>query len=72
MNTSRLTAWIALAALTAGSIAALRSTHRRRMKDGPPARPEEVERWEGEGGGVPLAGSRTAASQVRTGGDDEA
>lgn len=56
--------WLLLV-LAAGCFAALRGTHRRRMQaERPRATPRSLQRWEGEGGGVPVGDGRTAASQV--------
>jgi hypothetical protein len=53
----------ALAALAAGWLAAWRRARARRLAR-PQAQPRELQTWEGEGGGVPVEGSHTAA-QVR-------
>ena len=55
---------LAAGALLARWIAG-RSRAYQHAQETPAARPEPINRWEGEGGGVPVGGSRIAA-QVRT------
>jgi hypothetical protein len=67
MDNSRLPALVALTALVAGAVVALTQTHRRRRHGRSHTPPEHLQRWEGEGGGVPVSDGRTAASRVRAG-----
>lgn len=53
-----------LAGLTYAVWRALRSTHASRQGARPGGQPEDLTRWEGEGGGVPIGGGRTAASEL--------
>jgi hypothetical protein len=52
MRTLLLTA--ALTALMLRSLARLHRTHRTRMSAKPAAKPEPLQRWEGEGGNLPV------------------
>lgn len=52
---------VVLAGLTYAAWRALRSTHTSRQSAKPARQPEDLTRWEGEGGGVPVGGARTAA-----------
>jgi hypothetical protein len=44
-----------------------RVTRRRQLERSLGRQPEPLQVWEGEGGGVPVGGSRTAAARVRGG-----
>lgn len=52
---------VLLAGLTYAAWRALRGTHAGRKGSRPAGQAEDLTRWEGEGGGVPVGGSRTAA-----------
>lgn len=52
---------VLLAGLTYAAWRALRGTHVGRRGSRPAGQPEDLTRWEGEGGGVPVGGGRTAA-----------
>ncbi len=47
---------LALAALSLGGIKALRKKHTQRLAATPRAKPEALQTWEGEGGGLPNGG----------------
>lgn len=49
-------ALLTLVALSAIGWTALRKTHRKRLAGRPTAKPEALQTWEGEGGGLPDAG----------------
>ena len=52
---------LALGALAAGCVAGYRRNRSRRLSARPRAQPRTLQTWEGEGGAVPVGGSRTAA-----------
>jgi hypothetical protein len=54
--------WITLAAVAVAGYATFRRTARRELAK-PRAAPEHLQTWEGEGGAVPVGGSRIAAAQ---------
>lgn len=55
-----------LAGLTYAVWRAVRNTHQTRQSARPAAPPDDVTRWEGEGGGMPVSGSRMAADTSPT------
>lgn len=56
-----------LAGLTYAVWRAVRSTHVARQGARPGGQPEDVTRWEGEGGGVPVGSTGRTASELSTG-----
>ncbi|HSN34699.1 MAG TPA: hypothetical protein VLU41_18540 [Ideonella sp.] len=56
------TRWLTLAAFAAVGYATFRRTAQRALAR-PHAEPEHLQTWEGEGGAVPVGGSRIAAAQ---------
>lgn len=54
--------WITLAAFALAGVAAFRRTAQRQLAK-PRAAPEHLQTWEGEGGAVPVGGSRIAAAK---------
>ena len=56
------TRWLTLAAFAAVGYATFRRTAQRAMAR-PHAEPEHLQTWEGEGGAVPVGGSRIAAAE---------
>jgi hypothetical protein len=68
MRTGRMVKMMGWGLLGVSAYAAFRE-NRRRSRDTVQAKPEAVQRWEGEGGGVPVSSHRMAA-QVNP--DDDA
>jgi hypothetical protein len=58
-----MTRWLTLAACAAAGYAVFRRTAQRELAR-PRAAPEHLQTWEGEGGAVPVGGSRIAAAQA--------
>ena len=58
--TSRFAVKMVLAAIAAGCVVSYRRSHQRRVHARTRAKPESLQRWEGEGGAVPGSGSRVA------------
>jgi hypothetical protein len=56
-----MTRWLTLAAFAAAGYAVFRRTAQRELAR-PHAAPEHLQTWEGEGGAVPVGGSRIAAA----------
>jgi hypothetical protein len=63
-----MTRWLTLAAFAAAGYAVFRRTAQRELAR-PRAAPEHLQTWEGEGGAVPVGGSRIAAAQPPKGDD---
>lgn len=61
-----LFALVALSAIVACAVRAVRHAHREAMK--PRAKPVDLQRWESEGGGVPAAASSTPIPGTTRGG----
>ena len=57
-----MTRWLSLAAFAAAGYAVFRRTAQREFAR-PRAAPEHLQTWEGEGGAVPVGGSRIAAAK---------
>ena len=62
MPSRKLMLAAALAALGAGWLASWRRARARRLQARPRAKPDHLQTWEGEGGGVPGTGGQKAAA----------
>jgi hypothetical protein len=65
----RSLAMLALAALSFAGVSVLRRQHRQRLAARPKAKPEALQTWEGEGGGLPNGGPGPAIRSVASTGD---